>query len=147
MAFFDLPIEQLQTYLPQRNEPQDFREFWAATITEARRHALQARFEPADSGLSLVDAYDLTFNGYGGQPIKGWFLLPRQVQRQTQPLPCVVEFIGYGGGRGLPLDWLLWSNAGYAHVVMDTRGQGSAWRKGDTPDPEVEGANPHYPYL
>jgi len=26
---------------------------------------------------------------------------------------------------------------------MDTRGQGSSWLKGDTPDPE--GAAPHYP--
>jgi cephalosporin-C deacetylase len=57
----------------------------------------------------------------------------------------VVEFIGYGGGRGFVHDWLLWSSLGYAHLVMDTRGQGSAWRQGDTPDPEPPGANPHYP--
>ncbi len=145
MALFDLPIEQLHTYLPPRDEPGDFAEFWAATISEARRHPLQARFEPIESGLRLVEVFDLTFNGYGGQPIKGWLLLPRLGGSRQEQLPCVVEFIGYGGGRGLPLDWLLWSNAGYAHLVMDTRGQGSAWRKGDTPDPEAEGANPHYP--
>jgi cephalosporin-C deacetylase len=57
----------------------------------------------------------------------------------------VVEYIGYGGGRGFPTDWLLWASAGYAHLVMDTRGQGSAWLKGDTPDPEVDGGNPHHP--
>jgi cephalosporin-C deacetylase len=28
---------------------------------------------------------------------------------------------------------------------MDTRGQGSAWLHGDTPDPEPEGTNPHFP--
>jgi len=28
---------------------------------------------------------------------------------------------------------------------MDTRGQGSTWSKGDTPDPEPDGANPHHP--
>jgi len=28
---------------------------------------------------------------------------------------------------------------------MDTRGQGSSWSKGDTPDPEVDGSNPHFP--
>ena len=28
---------------------------------------------------------------------------------------------------------------------MDTRGQGSAWSKGDTPDPESDGGNPQYP--
>jgi len=46
----------------------------------------------------------------------------------------VVEYIGYGGGRGRPIDWLLPPSAGYAHLVMDTRGQGSTWRSGDTPD-------------
>ena len=84
----------------------------------------------------------MTFSGYGGQPIKGWLLLPRV---RSGSLPCVVEYIGYGGGRGLPLDWLLWSNAGYAHLVMDTRGQGSTWRAGDTPDLEADGGNPQIP--
>uniref|UniRef100_UPI00137A9946 acetylxylan esterase n=1 Tax=Deinococcus alpinitundrae TaxID=468913 RepID=UPI00137A9946 len=50
----------------------------------------------------------------------------------------------YGGGRGLPTDWLLWPSAGYACVVMDTRGQGSAWSTGDTPDPQA-GGEPHLP--
>src|SRR5262249_22155289 len=81
-------------------------------------------------------------SGYGGQPIKGWFIVPRG---STRPLPCVVEYIGYGGGRGLPLDWLLFPSAGYAHFVMDTRGQGSTWRQGDTPDLETEGGNAQYP--
>ena len=57
----------------------------------------------------------------------------------------MVEYIGYGGGRGFPLDWLTWSSAGYAHLVMDTRGQGSAWLRGDTPDSELEGGNPQFP--
>ena len=142
MAFFDLPLDQLKTYLPAREEPPDFDAFWQRTLAEARAHPLDARFEPADFGLRTVETFDVTFNGYGGQPIKGWLILPRQ---RADKLPCVVEFIGYGGGRGFPTAWLLWSAAGYAHLVMDTRGQGSAWRHGDTPDPETEGSNPHYP--
>ena len=139
---FDLPLEQLQTYRPPRNEPSDFDAFWAQTLSEARQFPLKAQFVSIDAGLRFVDVFDVTFNGYGGQPIKGWFLLPRQ---RSERLPCVVEFIGYGGGRGHPLDWLLWANAGYAHFVMDTRGQGSSWRKGDTPDLEPSGASPQYP--
>jgi cephalosporin-C deacetylase len=57
----------------------------------------------------------------------------------------VVEYIGYGGGRGLAHDWLFFANAGYAHFVMDTRGQGSTWSVGDTPDLEPEGSNPQVP--
>jgi len=139
---YDLPLEELHTYRPVRNEPADFDAFWADTLAEARQHPLHAKFESADTGLKLVEAFDVTFNGYDGQPIKGWLLMPRQ---RTARLPCVVEYIGYGGGRGHPHDWLLYSNAGYAHLVMDTRGQGSAWRPGDTPDHDPEGSNPHFP--
>lgn len=134
--FFDLPLEQLEMYRPERNEPTDFDQFWADTLAQANLYPLAAQFQLVPTGLKLVQVYDLTFNGYGGQPIKGWFILPRHFQ---PPLPCVVEYIGYGGGRGLPIDWLLWANAGYAHLVMDSRGQGSVWAIGDTPDPDPAG--------
>jgi cephalosporin-C deacetylase len=137
-----MPLEELKTYLPPREEPSNFDAFWQQSLTETRGFGLKATFEPADYGLRTVETYDVTFNGYAGQPVKGWLLLPRQRQ---EPLPCVVEYIGYGGGRGFPTDWLVWSSAGYAHLVMDTRGQGSTWQRGDTPDPELEGANPHFP--
>jgi cephalosporin-C deacetylase len=67
--------------------------------------------------------------------------LPKGADRR---LPCVVEYVGYGGGRGFPIEWLPFVNAGFAYLVMDTRGQGSAWRSGDTPDLELSGGNPQY---
>jgi cephalosporin-C deacetylase len=139
---FDLPLEQLETYLPTRNEPPDFDAFWQETLAQTRQFPLDARFERVDAGLKSIESYDVTYNGYGGQRIKGWLQLP--VNRSGM-LPCIVEYIGYGGGRGFPTDWLLWSSAGYGHLIMDTRGQGSAWRKGDTPDGEPDGGNPQYP--
>jgi cephalosporin-C deacetylase len=142
MPFFDLPLEDLQAYRPPRLESPDFASFWQETLAAARAYPLEATFTPFDCGLQTVQAFDLTFRGYGGQPIKGWFLLPA---RQEGPLPCVVEYIGYGGGRGFPFDWLIWSSLGYAHLVMDTRGQGSAWRNGDTPDLVEAGDSPQYP--
>ncbi len=142
MSFFDLPLDQLKTYKPDRDEPKDFDSFWSTTLADARSHPLAAKFEPVDFGLVTVETFDVTFAGFGGQPIKGWLLLPRQ--RSTK-IPCVVEFIGYGGGRGFPTDWLTWSAAGFAHLIMDTRGQGSTWGKGDTADPEPQGSNPQFP--
>jgi cephalosporin-C deacetylase len=139
---FDMPLEQLRIYLPDRREPDDFDTFWQGTLADARRHPLKTIYEPVDLGLRTIDTYDVTFNGYGQQPVKAWLMVPAGIQ---QPLPCVVEYIGYGGGRGFPTDWLVWSAAGYAHLVVDTRGQGSAWQQGDTPDPEPDGSNPHYP--
>lgn len=142
MAIFDLPLEELKTYLPARNEPADFDTFWQSTLAEARQHPLNATFDPVDYGLQAQETYDVTFAGFGGQAIKGWLQIPRQ---RSGPVPCIVEFIGYGGGRAYPTDWLLWSSAGYAHLVMDTRGQGSAWSHGDTPDPYGEGGGPSVP--
>lgn len=140
MTQFDLPLDQLHSYRSASVEPEDFDAFWAETLGEARAHELDARFEPVPTGLSAVEVFDVTFAGFDGQPVKGWFVLPAGT---TEPLPVVVEFIGYGGGRGLPHTHLLWASAGFAHFVMDTRGQGSGWATGDTPDPV--GSAPAFP--
>jgi cephalosporin-C deacetylase len=141
-VYYDLPLEQLKVYKPERQEPSDFDGFWSETIAQAKEFPLEAQFEPVDYRLQTLETYDVTFNGYGGQRVKGWFLLPRH---RAKLLPCAVEYIGYGGGRGSPYNWLLWSSVGFAHLIMDTRGQGSVWLQGDTPDFPVEGDNPHYP--
>jgi len=142
MPFFDLPLDELQVYKPARTEPADFDVFWQTTLSETRQNPLDAQFKPFETGLALVESFDITFSGFGGQPIKGWLNLPRQ---RSGKLPCVVEYIGYGGGRGLPHDWLFWVSAGYAHIIMDTRGQGSSWSRGDTADIEPQGSSPQYP--
>lgn len=142
MAFFDLSLKELQSYCPEREEPEDFDAFWKSTLEEARAFPLNATFEKVEYGLVAQETFDVTFNGFGGQPIKGWLILPSQ---RTGRLPCVVEYIGYGGGRNHAIDWLLWASAGYAQLVMDTRGQGSTWSMGDTPDLYADGGNAHYP--
>jgi cephalosporin-C deacetylase len=141
-VYYDLPLDELKVYHPQREEPPDFDAFWAATLAQARGFPLKAQFEPVDYHLQTLETYDVTFSGYDGQPVKGWFLLPRE---HSKPLPCVVEYIGYGGGRGSPYNWLLWSSVGFTHLIMDTRGQGSVWLQGDTPDAQPDGTNPHFP--
>ena len=141
MSFFDFSLDELKQYQPAREEQPDFDEFWRGTLEEARKYPLNAQFEAVDYGLRMMDTYDVTFSGYGGQPIKGWFIVPKGTQGA---LPCVVEYIGYGGGRSFPHQWLLYPSAGFATLVMDTRGQGSAWSNGDTPD-LIDGANPSYP--
>jgi cephalosporin-C deacetylase len=141
MALFDLPLDELRKYRSESTVPGDFDAFWDKTLRETREHDLDARFEPVDTGLSTVRVHDVTFAGFGGHPVKGWLRLPAGA---AEPLPLVVEFIGYGGGRGLPHENLLWASTGRAHFVMDTRGQGSVWGAGaGTPDPV--GSGPGYP--
>jgi cephalosporin-C deacetylase len=142
MALFDLPLEELRVYRPEREEPADFDGFWSSTLEEARARRSANEFVPAHSELRTVEVFDVTFSGYGGHPIKGWLILPRH---RSEPLPAIVEYVGYGGGRALPYEWLVWASAGFAHLVMDTRGQGSAWSSGDTGDPEPEGSSPQHP--
>ncbi|MEV0113679.1 acetylxylan esterase [Streptomyces sp. NPDC050844] len=140
MPHFDMPLDELRRYRPDLTEPDDFDAFWEKTLSAAREHDLDARFDPVDVPLSTVDVFDVTYAGFGGHPVKGWLILPAGT---SEPLPAVVQYIGYGGGRGLPHERLLWSAAGFAHFVMDTRGQGSGGSVGDTPDPV--GSGPAYP--
>lgn len=142
MAQFDLTLAELEAYDPPRTEPEDFEAFWTDTIAASRERAVAPRFEAIESPLRTIEALDVTFSGFMGQPIKGWFLAPRGA---TRPLPTVVEFIGYGGGRGIVLDWLAWASTGYAHLVMDTRGQGATWRRGDTSDMDPFGTGAQIP--
>ena len=138
MPYFDLSSTELEAYAPQISEPSDFDAFWNATIEESRLAGWEPRLTPVDSALRSVDVLDVSFAGFGGDPIKAWLLLPTGA---TESLPAVVEYIGYGGGRGLPSERLAWSSAGYAHLIMDTRGQGSTWGAGGgTPDPHGTGA-------
>ena len=133
MALFDLPLEQLREYRPDVPEPADFDEFWKQTLTEAGGHDLDVRLAPYDAGMDLLDVHDLTFAGFGGHPIKAWLVKPKGVEG---PLPCVVEYIGYSGGRSYPWAHTTYPAAGWAHFVMDTRGQGYGnWQPGDTGDP------------
>ncbi|MFJ6850528.1 acetylxylan esterase [Streptomyces sp. NPDC091271] len=129
---FDMPLEKLTEYRPEPEEPADFDAFWEKTLGESARHGVDAAFVPYDAGFTTVDVYDVTFNGWSGQPVKAWLMLPRV---RSGPLPAVVQYIGYNGGRGIPYSWLTWSALGYAHLVMDNRGQGGGGKNtSDTPD-------------
>ncbi|MFE6891186.1 acetylxylan esterase [Streptomyces sp. NPDC057694] len=128
MAQFDLPLDELERYRPDLPEPADLDAFWRRTLAEQEPFGIDATFTPVHNGLATIDTFDVTFAGYGGHPVRGWFHLP---VTRTGPLPVVVEYLGYGSGRGAPHEKRLWADAGYAHFVMDTRGQGA-----DTPDPD-----------
>lgn len=134
MPLFDLPLAQLRSYTSDVTMPEDLREFWDATIGDARAYPLNARFEPVENYLSVIDTFDVTFAGYGGEPIKGWLHLPA-IRDSGSRLPVVVHYVGYSGGRGLANQETGWAQAGYAHFIMDTRGQGYGFAVGETADP------------
>ncbi|MEZ0161472.1 acetylxylan esterase [Streptomyces griseorubens] len=136
MPAFDLPPADLERHRPDITEPADFDAFWKRTLGEAAGAGdVLVSAEPVDNGLRLTETWDVTFRGFAGDPVRGWFSRPAGVR---EPLPAVVEFAGYGRGRGLPHERLTWVNAGYAHLLMDNRGQGDQYGcGGDTPDPHA----------
>lgn len=143
MAPFDLPLEQLERYAPPVPEPADFDAFWGSTLKAARSSEAVLEVRPVSNSLRLVESWDVTFAGFGGDPIRAWYTRPAGVET---PLPAVVEFVGYGRGRGLPQERLTWPVAGYAHLLMDCRGQGDQYGSGgETPDPHATPHGGHWP--
>ena len=137
MSLSDIPLGQLRDYAPKLNAPADLTAFWESTLAEAAAHPVAATFEPVTTGLRQVDTYDVYFAGDNGDSIRGWLHMPTGTDG---PLPCVVQYIGYGSGRGLAYENVFWAVAGYAHFIMDTRGQGAAGSQvGDTDDPAPAG--------
>ncbi|MFJ2441657.1 acetylxylan esterase [Streptomyces sp. NPDC087658] len=133
MPAFDLPHDALQRYRPELAEPTDFDAFWQNTLKEAEGSDPVVSAYPVDTGLRLVETWDVTFRGFAGEPVRAWYTRPTGV---PHPLPAVVEYAGYGRGRGLPHERITWAAAGFAHLLMDNRGQGGQYGcGGDTPDP------------
>ncbi|HEX6452959.1 MAG TPA: alpha/beta fold hydrolase [Trebonia sp.] len=139
----DLDEAGLWEYRSTYQAPPGFDEFWHRTLEEAAEIPLDVRAEQVKTGLRTVEVYDVTFAGYAGHPVRAWLRLPclpiLEPSAEHHPLPGVVQFHGYGSGRGHPLDDLLWASAGYAHLLMDARGQGGGYAGGDTGDPVGSG--------
>jgi cephalosporin-C deacetylase len=128
----DLTLPELRAFRADVSEPDDFDAFWESTLAESRALSRDPVRDAVAGPIETLAIEDLTFSGFGGDPIRAWITRPRD----DRPRPAVVEYLGYGGGRGRPGERLHWASAGYVHVLMDTRGQGSGWGSGgDTADP------------
>lgn len=136
--YVDMPLAQLREHRPDLTIPHGFDDFWAESLAEARTHPLDVEITAVDLGFHGVTTYDVAFSGFGGHRIRAWLRVPDGADR---PLPGVVQFHGYRGGRGQAHEPQIWPLAGFAHLSVDTRGQGGVWTHGATPDP-VGGSGP-----
>ena len=125
------PLELLEKYRPALTKAPDFESFWHETLSTYLVADPHPTLTPVTSTITEIAIWDVTIPGYNQDPIKGWFLSPKNL---TAPKPVIVIYEGYGGGRGNYNEWLFWANCGYPTLVMDTRGQGGGHRRGDTPD-------------
>ncbi|MDQ2584156.1 MULTISPECIES: acetylxylan esterase [Saccharothrix] len=142
MPWFDLSERELAQYRTATAEPDNLDLWWKSRLEEARAAARPPVLSPyAADAYGPLPVWDVEFSGYGGDRVRGWYIRPGGAG--DEPLPTVVCFIGYGGGRGLPSEHALLPAAGYAVFVMDTRGQGGRWTLGATADSGFAG--PEHP--
>jgi cephalosporin-C deacetylase len=144
MPLLDLPLPELLEYRSATTAPSDLDEFWQQSLESARTSATEpilTRHE--ESAYGSLAAFDVTFSGADGDPIKAWYLRPAEAGET--PLACRVTFIGYGGGRALPAAHALYPACGHATFVMDTRAQGGTWAAGDTADPGAGSSGAEHP--
>ncbi|TDP94969.1 acetylxylan esterase [Labedaea rhizosphaerae] len=137
MPTFDWPLGELRRYQPELTHEPDFDLFWQDTLAAARECTDAPSATPIDAGVRAFATYDVTFPGWAGEPVKGWLVLPSGGSARW----CVVEYQGYGVGRGRVHDHLLYAACGVAQFVVDARGHS----RGDTGDRSAESSGPHEP--
>jgi len=143
MPHYALPLELLRTHRCAAPAPPDLDDYWQRAIEVARARVVDPVYTPYEqAAYAALAVDDVTFTGADGHPIKGWFLRPRGA---TGKLACRVTFIGYGGGRNLPVEHALYAACGYAVFVMDSRSQGGEWTVVHTPDPGAGFSGPEHP--
>lgn len=121
MPGIDWPYEKLVDYKPELTLKDDFNEFWDRNLEESKKVPLNAEFTELEDSLPLARVYDVAFDGADGVRVRGWFLTPCSVEK---PLPAVVQFIGYTGGRDYPHALASHVLNGFCAFIMDSRGQG-----------------------
>lgn len=121
MASIDWPLEKLVEYKPALTAAPDFNAFWDAQLVQSEKVPLNGEFAELSDSLPLARVYDATFDGADGVRVRGWFLTPREVKK---PLPAVVQFIGYTGGRDYSHALAPHVLNGFCAFIMDSRGQG-----------------------
>ena len=94
----DLPIAELRAYTPALDVPADLDTFWASTLAEARTHDLGVTCTPVETGLTVVDTFDVPMPALAGRR-SGPGCTSR---RPNGTVPGGRGVLGYGGGRGLP---------------------------------------------
>lgn len=121
MPSIDWPYEKLVDYRPESTARDDFDAFWDEALAASGRTELRADFQALSDSMPGARVFDVSFDGVDGVRVRGWYVTPPQIDR---PLPAVVKFIGYSGGRDYPHDLAHYVLNGFCAFIMDSRGQG-----------------------
>lgn len=132
MPLVDAQLDELRFSRSTVVTPSNVLEYWTGTIGDACRHPSALTFSPVASPPSVIEGLDVSFSGFGRETFGGWLSRPRNDPKR---LPLVIEYAGFGAGRGFPHAHLPWAATGFAYVRMDNRGQGGTRVPRDTAYP------------
>ncbi len=120
MGVFDLPREQLATYLGRNPRPADFDAYWDRALRELDSTPPNAELVPRANPARFAECFDLWFTGVGGARVYAQYIRPRT----AGPHPAILRFHGYSGHSADWFDKLAWAAQGFVVAALDVRGQG-----------------------
>jgi len=120
MPVFEMPHDQLVSYLGRNPKPADFDAYWDRALKELEATPAQVEFTPRSNPAQFAECFDLWFTGVGGARIHSQYLRPLS----KGPHPALLRFHGYSGNAEDWFDKLAWVAQGFAVAALDVRGQG-----------------------
>ncbi|MBU8785965.1 MULTISPECIES: acetylxylan esterase [Bacillus] len=133
---YDLPLEQLYQYKPEKTALDDFQEFWEESLGELAKEKAEPQLERYDYPADGVNVYWLTYRSIGGAHIKGWYAVPGR----KGPHPAIVKYHGYNASYDGDIhDIVNWALHGYAAFGMLVRGQNGSEDTSGSPHGHVPG--------
>ncbi|WP_043931029.1 acetylxylan esterase [Bacillus sp. EB01] len=124
MLLFENQLKEFETYLPPLTKKEDFHSFWEDSLKEAAEIPLNSVLEEVDYPIKQIRAYAVSYQGFGGNPIYGYYILPKELSGDQ--VPCVICYHGYGSDKGSISNYIKWVIQGYAVLAIDTRGHGAS---------------------
>ena len=123
MKYLEEKKKELEAYLPPLTRETDFDAFWEETKALSAARPLDMELVETDYPASHLRLYDVTYSGFDGAAIHGWYMEPVW-DAAPGKFPCLINYHGFNGDRGMPSDFFLWTMAGMAVLTVDCREQG-----------------------
>lgn len=113
---------QFEAYMPPLTRQADFDKFWKKTLAASQEVPLSLKLQMTAHPMRGAVVYDVTYAGFDGLPIRGWFLSPAVAS--AEKVPVIIDYHGYGLSRGVPSQYAAWVLSGYSVLAVDCREQG-----------------------
>lgn len=81
MQLYDLPLDQLQTYKPNKTAPHDFADFWASSLHELAKEKAKPELTPESYPADGVKVFRLKYRSFGKAEIEDGTPFPTEKDR------------------------------------------------------------------